>query len=132
MPIQKRYCPFSNKKLRTGKTSAKPLKRRKDHILDPTCGMNLHFLHFVRIQLFLDPLRQCRRQSTPCRWFTAPIIHRCRKRIVHGQVARKRQTLAWRRSRPMCQSRSSIAYCRQYWRRRIRVTKHGFFWSMRM
>jgi hypothetical protein len=60
--------------------------------------MYLHFLHLERIKLLLDPLSECRGEPAPCRWLAAAVVHARRERVIHTQVAGKRQSLRRRRS----------------------------------
>ncbi|ELU39222.1 hypothetical protein AG1IA_06754 [Rhizoctonia solani AG-1 IA] len=55
-------------------------------------SVDLHFLHLVRIQLFLDPLRKGRRQTVAGSRLAPPVIGARGKSVVHGQIGRKRES----------------------------------------
>ena len=74
----------SNKELRAEQFVSDQALRRSmiGNILDPTCRVNFHLLHLVRVEFLFNSLRQRGRQATPCGRLTPPIIDGCRERII--------------------------------------------------
>lgn len=55
--------------------------------------MHLHLLHFIRIKLLLDPLRQRRREAVTRSGLAAAVIHVWGERVIYGEVRSKGETL---------------------------------------
>lgn len=81
--MRSRYRDASNRKIASDEELG----------VNPTSGVHLHLLHFIRVELLLDALRERGRQAAPCRGLAASIVHRRRERVVDGQVRRKREAL---------------------------------------
>lgn len=63
--------------------------------------VHLHFLHLVRIELFLYALRQRGGQTTPRRRLASPIVDRGGESVIYGQVGREGEPLRGSRRRTL-------------------------------
>lgn len=103
--------------------------------IDAARRRNSHLLHLVRVELFLDPLRQQRRQSVARRLLAASVVHRSGPRRVEDEIFGERQLLLAlhrRRHRALRQEVGrGIHHQRQRRHRRIRVVAqyYPFCWN---
>lgn len=66
---------------------------RYENVLYAARSMYLHLFHFIRVQLFLDTLRQRRCQPTPCGRFTTAVINGSRESVINREIRGECQSL---------------------------------------